>query len=166
MKSTRIEILATRAEPYLYATLRIVVGALFAFHGVQKLFGVHAPFVPRPGSQLWVGAIIELVGGALIAAGLFTRPAAFLAAGQMAVAYFQFHWKLALGDGMWLPAVNKGELAVIYCFLFLLIAARGSGLASLSHLMRKPSAVTGGQPLGTVPAETNGPRRFVERPAR
>jgi putative oxidoreductase len=150
MKSTSTETLAARAEPYLYATLRIVAGALFAFHGVQKLFGVHAPFVPAFGSQLWVGAVIELVGGALIGAGLFTRPVAFLAAGQMAVAYFQFHWKLALGDGMWLPAVNKGELAVIYCFLFLLIAARGSGLVSLSQLARRPSPSKAGSPLATA----------------
>ncbi|HEY4184665.1 MAG TPA: DoxX family protein [Polyangia bacterium] len=157
MQDSRIETFAARAEPYLYATLRIVAGALFAFHGVQKLFGVHAPFVPAFGSQLWVGAVIELVGGALIALGLFTRPVAFLAAGQMAVAYFQFHWKLALGDGMWLPAVNKGELAVLYCFLFLLVAAHGSGLASLSHLARR-SSVRG--------EETDRDRRFVGPPAR
>lgn len=155
MQSTRVGTFAAGAEPYLYATLRIVSGALFAFHGVQKLFGVYAIFVPHVGSQLWVGAIIELVGGALIALGVLARPAAFLAAGQMAVAYLQFHWKLAFGNGMWLPAVNKGELAVLYCFVFLLIAARGSGLASLGQRLRTASKA----------AEGDVARRFTARPA-
>ncbi len=131
--TSKIRELALRSEPYLYAALRIVAGALFAFHGAQKILGVHSPFMPHVGSQLWVGGIIELVGGLLIALGLFTRPVAFLAAGQMAVAYTQFHWKLAVGEGMWLPAVNKGELAVLYCFLFLFVAAHGSGILALGN---------------------------------
>lgn len=123
---------AARFESAIYAALRAVSGALFAFHGVQKLFGwlsSNAP--PAFGSQLWVGGLIELIGGALIAIGLYTRPAAFLCAGTMAVAYFQFHWKLAITDWRWLPIVNKGELAVLYCFVFLFIWARGPGIASL-----------------------------------
>jgi len=127
----RLRELAARGEPYLYGVLRIVAGALFAFHGAQKVLGVLSEFTPQAGSQLWVGGVIELVGGALIALGVLTRPMAFLASGQMAVAYTQFHWKLALGGGMWLPAINKGELAVIYCFLFLFFAARGNGLLAL-----------------------------------
>jgi putative oxidoreductase len=140
MFTTKIRDLALRAEPYVYATLRIVVGAMFAFHGAQKILGWHSQFTPPFGSQLWVGGIIELVGGTLIALGLLTRPAAFLAAGQMAVAYFQFHWKFALAGGMWIPGINKGELAVIYCFLFLFIAARGSGgVAALGGRTRRQS---------------------------
>ena len=139
--NTRIRALAVRSEPYLYAVLRIVAGALFAFHGVQKVIGWHGQFMPQVGSQLWVGGVIELLGGTLIALGLVTRPAAFLASGQMAVAYAQFHWKLAFGDGMWLPAVNKGELAVVYCFLFLFFAAHGNGVLSLGA--RRATVVPG-----------------------
>lgn len=127
----RVRELATRSEPYLYAVLRIVAGALFAFHGAQKVLGVLSQFSPQVGSQLWIGGVIELVGGVLIALGVLTRPVAFLSSGQMAVAYIQFHWKLALAGGMWLPAMNKGELAVIYCFLFLFFAARGNGPLAL-----------------------------------
>lgn len=138
----RLRELATRSEPYLYAVLRIVAGALFAFHGAQKVLGVLSEFTPQAGSQLWVGGVIELVGGALIALGVLTRPMAFLASGQMAVAYTQFHWKLALGGGMWLPAINKGELAVIYCFLFLFFAAHGNGILALGA--RRASAAREG----------------------
>jgi putative oxidoreductase len=113
--------------------LRIVAGAMFACHGAQKILGVlttpgHQPAV---GSQLWIGGIIELVGGTLIALGLFTRPAALLASGTMAVAYFQFHWKLALGGWKFLPIMNGGELAVLYCFVFLVFAVSGGGALSL-----------------------------------
>ncbi len=138
MLGTRIREVALRAEPYLYSALRIVAGAMFAFHGMQKIFGWHSPFMPPAGSQIWFAGIIELLGGTLIALGLLTRPAAFLASGEMAVAYFQFHWKFAVAQGMWLPTLNKGELAVLYCFLFLFIAARGSGgLAALGGRRRK-----------------------------
>ena len=140
MFTTKVREFALQAEPYLYATLRIVAGAMFAFHGAQKILGWHSHFLPPFGSQLWLGGIIELVGGTLIALGLLTRPAAFLAAGQMAVAYFQFHWKFALAGGKWLPGINQGELAVIYCFLFLFIAAHGSGVAALGRRMRRNGA--------------------------
>ena len=137
MVTAKVREYAQLAEPYLYAALRIVAGALFAFHGAQKILGWQSQFMPPVGSQLWIGGIIELVGGTLIALGLLTRPAAFLTAGQMAVAYFQFHWKFALAGGMWLPGINKGELAVLYCFLFLFIAAHGSGrVAALERRVR------------------------------
>jgi putative oxidoreductase len=124
----------SRFEPPLYALLRVVAGAMFACHGMQKILGwFGAGARPAVGSQLWVGGIIELVGGVLIALGLFTRAAAFLASGTMAVAYLQFHWKLATTGGKWLPIVNHGELAVLYCFLFLYITARGGGEASLDR---------------------------------
>jgi len=138
MISVRIRELAVRGEPYIYAALRIVAGAMLAFHGAQKILGWHSQFMPHVGSQLWIGGLIELVGGALIALGLLTRSAAFLVAGQMAVAYLQFHWKLAIAGGMWLPGINKGELAVLYCFLFLFVAAHGNGgVAALGGRGRK-----------------------------
>lgn len=109
-----------------YSLLRVVAGLMFAFHGVQKLFGVLTDHQPPVGSQLWIGGLIELVAGLLIAAGLFTRCAAFIASGTMAVAYLQFHWKGSL-DAAFLPGVNKGELALLYCVLFLFMACRGAG---------------------------------------
>ena len=138
--TSRIREFALRIESYLYATLRIVAGAMLAFHGAQKIFGWHSHFMPPAGSELWIDGIIELVGGALIALGLLTRPIAFLVAGQMAVAHFQFHWKFALAGGMWLPGVNQGELAVVYCFLFLFIAAHGAGVAALGGRHRQDAA--------------------------
>jgi putative oxidoreductase len=127
----------SRVDNLAFALLRIVAGAMFAFHGGQKLFGLltHKPG-PELWSQKWVGGVIELVGGALIALGLFARPAAFLASGTMAVAYFQFHWKLEGGERLF-PIVNGGELAVIYCFVFLLIAARGAGILSIDRMRGK-----------------------------
>jgi putative oxidoreductase len=109
-----------------YALLRVVAGLMFAFHGVQKIFGVLTDHRPPFGTQIWFGGLIELVCGAAIAAGLSTRFAAFLASGTMAVAYTQFHWKLGLGAQL-LPAVNKGELALLYSVLFLFVACRGGG---------------------------------------
>ena len=123
------KILAPRADE-AYAALRIVSGLLFSFHGVQKIFGVFSQHVPPIGSQIWFGGLIELIGGVAIAAGLFTRCAAFVASGTMAVAYVQFHWEFALGKEFF-PAVNKGELAVVYAFLFLYIACRGAGRFSV-----------------------------------
>ncbi len=121
-------------EPHAYALLRIVAGGMFVFHGLQKLFGVLGKDAVELASQKGLGGVIELVCGALIAVGLFARPAAFLASGTMAVAYFQFHWKGELGGWSFLPIINKGELAVLYCFVFLLIAARGAGLWSIDRL--------------------------------
>jgi len=115
------------------ALLRIVAGGMFAFHGAQKLLGVLTTPDHQPPmfSQLWFGGVIELVGGILIAIGLFTRPVALLASGTMAVAYFQFNWKLAMGGFKFLPIVNGGELAALYCFVFLTYALSGAGAYSL-----------------------------------
>lgn len=118
-----------------YALLRIVAGLMFAFHGAQKILGFLSDFRPPVGSQLWIGGLIELFGGLSVAAGFLTRWAAFLASGEMAVAYFQFHWKLQFGPAFF-PAINKGELAVLYCFVFLLIACRGG---SYNTGKRKPT---------------------------
>lgn len=122
-------------EPWtetVYAIMRIVVGLLFAFHGVQKVFGVMTEYQPPVGSQLWFGGVIELVAGLLIAVGLLTVWAAFLSSGTMAVAYVQYHWKFAFDSGFF-PTVNQGELAVVYAFLFLYIACKGAGKASLDN---------------------------------
>ncbi|WP_306591044.1 DoxX family protein [Geothrix sp. 21YS21S-4] len=121
--------LARFAEP-AYALLRMMSGLLFAFHGAQKVFGFLADFRPPAGSQLWIGGVIELAGGLALLVGFRTREAAFLCSGTMAIAYAQFHWKFAWGARFW-PALNQGELAVVYCFLFLFIACRGAGRWSL-----------------------------------
>ena len=115
---------------HAYALLRIVAGAMFAFHGVQKVLGLLTEQQPPVGSQLWIGGALELVCGLAIALGFFTRVAAFLASGTMAVAYFQFHWKFQF-DSAFFPIVNRGELAVLYSFVFLYLACRGSGRWSL-----------------------------------
>lgn len=109
--------------PLLYTALRIVAGLLFAQHGAQKLFGVIGGTGPVDlASMMGVAGVVELVGGVSIAVGLFTSLWAFLASGQMAVAYFMAH----AGQGLW-PVQNGGELAALYAFLFLYIAARGTG---------------------------------------
>jgi putative oxidoreductase len=115
-----------RWTDHAYAALRVVSGLLFAVHGAQKLFGVLGGMRPPLFSQIGLGGAIEFFGGLLIAAGLFTRGAAFLCSGTMAVAYTQFHWKFAGGQSFF-PAVNGGEPALVYSFLFLYMACRGSG---------------------------------------
>ena len=115
-----------RYSPYFYALLRIVAGLLFAQHGVQKLFGLLGGTQQPLLSQMGLAGVIETFGGLAIALGLFASPVAFVASGQMAVAYFQAH----LPRGFW-PIQNGGELAVLNCFLFLYIASRGSGKWSL-----------------------------------
>jgi putative oxidoreductase len=116
-------------EP-LYAVLRIVAGLLFACHGAQKLFGVFGG--PQASQPLMMAAgVIEFGGGLLIAIGFLTGIAAFVASGEMAVAYFMAHFPSG-----WLPLLNHGELAVVYCFLFLYIAARGGGAASVDGRRR------------------------------
>ncbi len=107
-----------------YALMRIVAGFMFSFHGAQKILGILSDFQPTAGSQLWFGGLIELICGLLVMVGLRTRWAAFLASGEMAVAYFQFHWKFRSGPEFF-PTINKGELAVLYCFVFLFVSCRG-----------------------------------------
>ena len=124
--------LARLSEP-LYAAFRIVFGALFAFHGAQKIFGMLGGRVAQIGTQPWTAGMIELVGGVLIAVGLLAGLAAFIASGEMAAAYFIAH----APGGTW-PIENRGELAVLYCFAFLYIAARGAGTLSIDGLRRAP----------------------------
>jgi putative oxidoreductase len=123
----------SKYEPQAYAAFRIIFGFLIIWHGTDKLFGFPTGHQVPVGSQFWIGGVIELVGGVLVMVGLFTRIAAFLLAGTMAVAYFQFHWKLSFANKAFLPIVNHGELAVAMCFAFLLIAARGPGPWALDN---------------------------------
>lgn len=133
-----MERLLGRYSPYIYAILRIVTGFLFLLHGTQKVLGI--PVRPErppsaPPSQIMAAlggasGYLELILGLLILIGLFGGWAAFLASGMMAVAYFSAHQ----GRGL-LPIQNGGELAVIYCFVFLYIAVRGSGPWSLDSLL-------------------------------
>jgi putative oxidoreductase len=116
--------------------LRVASGLMFAQHGAQKLFGVLGGAVQPVGSQLWIGAVIELVAGLLIAANVFTTYAAFVASGQMAVAYLQFHWKLRLDSGFF-PVVNQGELALLFCFIFFFIACKSAGSAGAPRAKSK-----------------------------
>ena len=111
---------------------RILFGIMMACHGAQKLLGAFGGMPPGvPPLIVWVGGSIELLGGALLAVGLFTRPAAFLVSGLMAFAYFMGH----APKGFW-PIVNLGELAVIYCWLALYFAAQGPGAWSLDGMRR------------------------------
>jgi putative oxidoreductase len=114
-----------------YALLRVVSGALFACHGAQKLFGAFGGPVTTSQPLLLAAALIELCCGAAVALGLLTSWAAFLASGEMAVAYFLVH----APRGPW-PILNQGELAALYCFIFLHVAARGSGPYGLDVLWR------------------------------
>ena len=111
---------------------RIVIGLLFACHGAQKLFGILGGTSQLGHTKMMVAAVIEFGGGLLIALGLFTRIAAFIASGEMAVAYFTVHFP----QGFW-PIKNKGELAVAYCFFFLFVLAHGAGPYSLDRLVRR-----------------------------
>lgn len=125
-----------RFTPQAFALLRIVSGLLFMVHGSQKLLGW--PPSGKPGTVppfSWpagISGLIELVCGALIVVGLFTGIAAFIASGEMAVAYFMAH---ASKGGFW-PIQNKGELAVLFCFVFLYFAAHGAGIWSIDSVLR------------------------------
>jgi putative oxidoreductase len=123
-----------RYSEIAYTLLRIVAGLMFVCHGTQKLFG----FPPseqgtvKLASIMGLAGVIELVGGLMIALGLFAGLAAFIASGEMAVAYFRVH----APQDFW-PLMNDGELAALYCFLFLYIATRGSGRYALDASLRR-----------------------------
>ena len=121
-----------RFSPQLYALMRIVVGLLFACHGAQKLFGVLGGQHVVLASTFGLAGIIEFVGGLMIAIGLLTGTVAFIASGEMAFAYFTVHFP----GGFW-PILNKGELAVLYCFVFLYIWLAGPGPWSVDARMRR-----------------------------
>jgi putative oxidoreductase len=117
--------------PQLQSVLRIVAAAIFVTAGTTILFAFPAGMPPDGGtapalSQIWIGGVLELIGGAFLLLGLFTRPVAFVLAGQMAVAYFQFHFPTSF----W-PTLNNGIPAVLYCFVWLYFSAAGAGPWSL-----------------------------------
>ena len=114
--------------------LRIVAALLFLLHGTSKLFNFPAfPMdLPQPGTLLWIGAILEVVGGLLLLVGFFSRPVAFVLSGEMAVAYWMFHAPRST-----FPSDNQGEPAILFCFIFLLIAAAGPGPWSLDSSRRR-----------------------------
>ena len=120
-----------RFAPQTYALFRIVTGFLFMFHGLQKLFGMFGGTQMLGNPMMVAAGTIEALGGVLIMIGLLARPAAFIASGEMAVAYFMAHQPRG-----GLPIQNEGELAVLYCFAFLYIASRGAGIWSVDGLRR------------------------------
>lgn len=123
-------IIPTSWSPYLLSALRIITGLLFLAHGTAKLLQWPQVDIFKDGvplaSLFGIGGILEIGGGILIVLGLFTRPVAFVLAGMMAVAYFMFHAPASV-----YPIINGGELAILYCFIFLFFAAQGSGALSL-----------------------------------
>jgi len=130
----------SRYQPYVLGLLRIVLGYTFMLHGMAKLFGV--PHVAMfDGLQLFslmgLAGVLELVGGALLILGWFTRPVAFILSGQMAVAYFMMHAGI---DNFWLPLLNQGEAAVLYSFAFLYLSVAGEGAFSLDNRGQAVSA--------------------------
>lgn len=123
----------TSWAPAILGITRFLAGVMFACHGAQKLFGAFGPMPPGvPWHIVWIAGSIEFFGGIFIAAGLLTRAVAFLASGLMAAAYFMGH-----GLNAFWPKENGGELAVLYCWFFLYLAARGPGALALDNLFRR-----------------------------
>ena len=131
VRTSATGILLAEWAPRLLSVLRIVVALLFIEHGAQKLFGFPAPpasGLPAPLSLLWDGAVLEFVGGLLVLVGLFTRPVAFVLSGEMAFAYWMFHAPRSP-----FPVLNGGDGAILFCFVFLYLAAAGGGTWSLDR---------------------------------
>jgi len=127
----------SRLQPQILALLRIVVGLLFLEHGLSKFFGFPVPFPVHPLPTLLIAAgVIECLSGFLVTIGLFTRLAAFIASGEMAVAYWMEHFP----NGFW-PLANKGEAAILYCFLFLYLAAAGAGAWSVDDARMRSARI-------------------------
>jgi putative oxidoreductase len=122
--------------PHILGITRILAGVMFASHGAQKVLGAFGGVPPgTPAFIVWTAGLIELVAGALLTVGLFTRPAAFLSSGTMAVAYFMAH-----GLQSFWPIQNGGELAILYSWLFLYLAAEGPGAFALDNLAARSAA--------------------------
>lgn len=131
---------AERYAPYVLSIVRIVAALLFLEHGTSRLFGWPSP-MPSPAlfSMYWFAGAIELVGGILLAVGLFTRCAAFVMSGEMAFAYFISH-----APNSFFPILNRGDASILYCFIFLYIAFAGGGPWSLDAMLRgRRAAETG-----------------------
>ncbi len=160
---------AARYAPYVLSIVRIVAALLFFEHGTSRLFGWPSP-LPTPAllSMYWFAGAIELVGGALLALGLFTRPVALIMSGEMAFAYFISH-----APAGFFPILNRGDAAILYCFIFLYIAFAGGGPWSVDALMGRkavrsshrnggasfcpPGFLFGRQGVGPVTARAVGP---------
>lgn len=120
-------------SPYILSILRIVAGLLFFEHGTSRLFGFPSPLAtPALFSMYWFAGALELTGGALLALGLFTRPVAFVVSGEMAFAYFISH-----APHGFFPILNRGDGAILFCFVFFYLAFAGAGPLSLDALMRR-----------------------------
>ena len=137
MKAPKVVAAWSGWGPELQSLLRIVAALMFVLSGTMKLFAFPVGVPPDGGtvpwlSQLGLGAALEVVGGGLVLIGLFTRPVAFVLSGEMAVAYFQFHFP----GGFW-PVVNGGIPAVLYCFVWLYFSAAGAGPWSLDARRRR-----------------------------
>jgi len=128
----RAPMFMSKYETQTYAILRIVTGFLFLWHGSQKLFNFPPTGFTIPLYIIAIGGTVEFFGGLLVMIGLWTRWAAFITCGQMAYAYWTAHGTNAL-----LPIVNRGEMAMLYCFLFLFISAKGSGVFSVEHYWKR-----------------------------
>lgn len=127
-----------RYTPYALSLLRIVTALVFVEHGTEKLFGF--PALPHEGlppafSLIWIGGFLELVGSLLFLIGFFTRPVAFVLAGEMAVAYWMFH-----APKSFYPAVNMGDAAILYCFVFLLFVFSGPGAWSVDRTLARTTS--------------------------
>ena len=122
----------SKYETQIYAIFRLIAGFLFLWHGSQKLFGFPPAGHEIPSYIILIAGPIEFFGGLLIMIGLWTHWVAFICSGEMAFAYWSVHGTHAI-----LPVINGGELAIIYCFLFLFIASRGSGVFSVDHFLEK-----------------------------
>jgi putative oxidoreductase len=123
-------------EPFARSLLRIVAGFTFSLHGMQKILGLFGGMGGKGGtasfgSLPWIAGGLELLGGLLLVLGLFTSPVAFILSGEMAVAYFRAHFPQGL-----FPLVNHGELAALYCFIFLYLSVAGPGPLSLDAIVR------------------------------
>jgi putative oxidoreductase len=128
----KIKAFLSKYEIYVYSILRIVAGFLFLWHGSQKLFSFPPSGHAMPSYIVFIAGPIEFFGGLLVMTGLWTRWAALICSGEMAYAFFFVHGTHAL-----LPLVNGGELAMIYCFLFLFISTRGSGIFSVDRILKR-----------------------------